>query len=62
MTEIITWMTANIAGIMTMLGAVVAFASVISNFTDSTVDDGWVKKADVLLNWLALNFSEKAGK
>ena len=58
MQGIIDWITANSDAIITGLLGLVAFASVIANFTATDADNkavGWFSK---VVNWLALNIKK----
>lgn len=58
MQGIIDWITANSDAIITGLLGLVAFASVVANFTKTDADNkavGWFSK---VVNWLALNIKK----
>ena len=62
MTDIINWFTLNGQTILEVLGALVAFASVITALTSTPVDDSivsWVRK--VLGYFSGLTFSDAPG-
>lgn len=54
--EIFTWISANWVSILSVMGGVVAVASMIAQMTPTQTDDNWVAKISQIVNFLALNW------
>lgn len=59
MNEIITWVMANQALILSVLTGVVAVASLVANATPNETDNKGVALLTKLINFLALNWKKK---
>mgnify|MGYP003108642026 FL=1 len=62
MSDILTYFSENKDGIIGILTAVVATASAICALTPTPKDDSIVRKAYVIVEWLALNIGKAKQK
>jgi hypothetical protein len=60
--NIITWILEHKLDLINAITAVVAAASAIAAITPTPKDDGFLKKAYVLIDWLALNIGKAKDK
>jgi hypothetical protein len=60
--NIITWILEHKLDLINAVTAVVAAASAIAAVTPTPKDDGFLKKAYVLIDWLALNIGKAKDK
>jgi hypothetical protein len=60
--NIITWILEHKLDLINAVTAVVAAASAIAAITPTPKDDGFLKKAYVLIDWLALNIGKAKDK
>jgi ethanolamine utilization microcompartment shell protein EutS len=62
MKEIISYLVANVDGILLVASTVVAAASAIAALTPTPSDDALVAKAYKVIDWLALNVGKAKDK